>query len=163
MGDECGHHERRKDELPLVESTKYMLLEGRTLLPGVQALFGFQLMVSFQERFQTELAGWERGLHLAALMLTAAAAALLMTPAAYHRQTNPETVSDRLLTVCGRLMLASMPLLAAAVCLDVYLVARVTVGSWAAAGLAGLLFALLTGLWLVLPRVKRLRCLLGGV
>ena len=74
------------------EAVKNLLEEVRTVLPGVQALFGFQLVAVFNQRF-TDLTSMEQGLHLTALCLVALAAGLLMTPAALHRQTSPEEVS----------------------------------------------------------------------
>ncbi|HSR65457.1 MAG TPA: DUF6328 family protein, partial [Xanthomonadaceae bacterium] len=63
------------------------------VLPGMQALFGFQLIVVFSERFGVELTHGEQRVHLLAIGLVALAIALIMTPAAYHRQTDPEQVT----------------------------------------------------------------------
>ena len=59
--------------------------EARMVLPGVQALLGFQLIAVFNQRF-TELDGDKQVLHLAAFLLIALATGLIMAPAAYHRQ-----------------------------------------------------------------------------
>ena len=63
------------------------------VLPGVQALFGFQLIAVFSDGFTARLTRSEQGLHLLALTLVAVAGALVMTPAAYHRQTGPREAS----------------------------------------------------------------------
>src|SRR5205823_10297737 len=62
--------------------------EARMVLPGIQALFGFQLIAAFNTRF-TELELADRAVHLSALILVALAIALIMTPAAYHRICEP--------------------------------------------------------------------------
>jgi hypothetical protein len=55
--------------------------EGRMVLPGIQALFGFQLIVVFSEQFR-QLEPGEQILHFVALVLVAVAIAVIMTPAA---------------------------------------------------------------------------------
>jgi hypothetical protein len=78
-----------------------------------------------------------------------------MTPAAYHRQAEPEEVSDSFVRLSSWLLLASMPLLAAAICIEFYLVAQVLLAGPASAGIAAGLLAVFLVLWLVLPRVAR--------
>jgi hypothetical protein len=51
------------------------------VLPGIQALFGFQLVAVFNQRF-TELSNFVQLTHFAALMLTAQAILFVLTPAA---------------------------------------------------------------------------------
>jgi hypothetical protein len=148
--------------LSLPEAVQYMLEECRIVLPGIQVLFGFQLATVFSSGFTTLLDHGEQRLHLLAIALVAIAIALIMTPAAYHRQTEPEHASEAFIRVSTRLLLASMPPLAVAICLDFFLVARVILGNgilgdglvaWLAAGLL-MVFA---GLWFVLPWIARHR------
>ena len=127
------------------------------VLPGMQALFGFQLIVVFSERFGVELTHGEQRVHLLAIGLVALAIALIMTPAAYHRQTDPEQVTEGFIRISTRLLLASLWPLALAICLDFYLVGRVLVGTGPMRWLASLLFAAFLLLWFVLPRIGRLR------
>jgi hypothetical protein len=86
----------------------------------------------------------------------------VMAPAALHRQTEPESVSRRFITISSRLLMASMVPLAAGICLDVYVVARVIVGT---RGVAGVIAASLLGVfilfWFLLPRAVR-RMWIGG-
>ena len=128
------------------------------VLPGIQALFGFQLIAVFNEGFAARLSKTEQEVHLAALVLVVVAVALVMAPAALHRQREPHGVSDQFLHVSSRLLLWSMLPLAVGICLDVYLVSRIITDSASAAGvLAGGLFAVIIGLWFVLPRRRVLR------
>jgi hypothetical protein len=156
----AAHPEGRTEPLPLDEAVHHLLEEARTVLPGVQALFGFQLVAVFNQRFADALSPGEQAVHLAALCLVALAAGLLMTPAALHRQTSPEEVSDEFLVISGRLLLAGMVPLAVGVSLDVYLIARLILGTAVWGGLlAGGLFLALTTFWFVFPRSRRLRAL----
>jgi hypothetical protein len=140
-----------------IEAAASQLLEEcRMVLPGIQALFGFQLIAVFNQGFDEKLTSGEQQLHFLALFLVALAAALVMAPAAIHRQSQQRSVSERFIWVSSLLLLASMYPLALGMSLDVYLIARVVFGT-SAIGLAlsVLLLALLMLLWTVLPRLER--------
>jgi len=143
--------------LSLAKAVSYLLEECRIVLPGIQVLFGFQLIVVFSQRFATALTPHEQRLHLLATALVAVATALIMAPAAYHRQNGPQQISQSLLRVSTWLLLASLPPLAIAVSLDFYLVARVVMGDGSVAWMGGVLLAIFTALWLVLPQAARWR------
>jgi hypothetical protein len=74
----------RREELPLSEAVTHLLEECRMILPGIQALFGFQFIAVFNASFADKLTSTEQRLHLLALGLVAIAGALVMAPAAYH-------------------------------------------------------------------------------
>jgi hypothetical protein len=59
------------------------------VLPGIQALFGFQLIAVFNTGVAEKLSQGEQELHLLAIALVAVSVALVMTPAAYQRLTGP--------------------------------------------------------------------------
>ena len=138
----------------LKDALHQALEEARMVLPGVQALFGFQLIAVFSQRFEIALSEPEQWLHLVALLLVATAIALVMAPAAYHRQNAKLEVTQTQLDLTLRLVGLAMAPLALGLAVDIYLMARVITHS-VAAGLiaAGLVLALTIGLWLVLPRV----------
>jgi len=152
---------RRQARLPLTRQVEYLLEECRMVLPGIQALFGFQLIAVFSERFARELSPDEQHLHLLAIGLVAIAIALIMTPAAYHRQSDPQRVTESFVRISTRLLLASLWPLAVAICLEFYLVGRILIGTGVMLWLAALLFAWFLLLWFVLPRIARLRRLRG--
>src|SRR5947209_15252512 len=160
MSERAGATNQEVEPLPLGQAAKNLLEECRIILPGIQALFGFQLVVVFQPSFEQKLSPLEQQLHLLALAFGAVAGAVLMTPAAYHRQTGPREVTAGFITVSTRLLMASMPLLALGICLDFYLIARLVLGG-AGAFPAAVVFALFVGLWFVLPRVRALRRAIG--
>jgi hypothetical protein len=147
-----------REELSINDAATHVLEECRTVVPGIQALFGFQLIAVFSTAFRDELSSAERILHLVAIVLVTIAIVLVMAPAALHRQSEPDAVSRRFITVSSRLLMASMAPLAVGICLEVYVVARVIVGSrGVAAGVAASLLGVFILFWLVLPRAVRRR------
>ncbi len=126
------------------------------LIPGIQALFGFQLIAVFSERFEHGLAPAEQRLHLAALVLTAVSFALATAPATYHRIVEPRSISGGFARYASRLLAAAMVPLMVGMALDVHLIARLVLGDARdAAVVAGGLLALFAGLWFVYPAVHR--------
>jgi hypothetical protein len=149
---------RDRQELSLNDATSHVLEECRTVVPGMQALFGFQLIAVFSAAFREQLSPTERLIHLAAILLVTIAIVLVMAPAALHRQTEPMAVSRRLIEISSRLLMASMVPLAAGICLEIYIVARVILEtSVGAAIIAVLSLAIFVVFWLVVPRVSRRR------
>ena len=147
-----------REELSLNDAASHVLEECRTVVPGMQALFGFQLIAVFSSAFGEQLSSMERMLHLIAIVLVTIAIALVMTPAALHNQTEPLAVSSRFIRISSRLLMASMAPLALGLCLDIYLVARVIVGTrGVAATVAASLLGVFIVLWVLLPRVSRSR------
>jgi hypothetical protein len=147
---------RDVERLSLADATTHLLEECRMVLPGVQALFGFQLIAVFNAGFAEKLSVPEQELHLFALALVAVAAALIMTPAALDRQSGPRTASERFLRVGGRFLIGSMlPLM---VGIDFYLIARIVIGEASlAAAAAAALMGFLALCWFLFPRVYRRR------
>ncbi len=145
----------RREEVKLDSAASHLLEECRMVLPGIQALFGFQLIAVFNDGFDHKLALGERQLHFFALFLVALSAALVMAPAAIHRQSQQREVSERFIWLSSLLVRVSMLPLALGLALDVYLIARVVFGTpgFGLAFSAGLLLALVL-LWMVLPRLE---------
>ncbi|MDB5367817.1 MAG: hypothetical protein JWM77_3744 [Rhodospirillales bacterium] len=144
-------------EAPMSQKITYMLTEARTILPGVQAMLGFQLAVVLTAGFDT-LPDYARWLHVAALAFMALAMILLMAPAAYHRIVYAGEDSERFLGLGGRMVLAAtVPLalgLAADCCVAVEKIAHSTPAA-ITCGLAVLL-ALVT-VWHAVPLWLRRR------
>jgi hypothetical protein len=53
----------------LADAVSHLLEECRMILPGIQALFGFQLIAQFNDGFSKNLSQAQQELHLAALLL----------------------------------------------------------------------------------------------
>ena len=149
---------RSAEKLSLEDALTHLLEECRRVLPGVQALFGFQLIVVFNRSFFLRLTFTEQCLHLAALACVAVSACLVMTPAALHRQSGSMHVSEEFLRVGGRLLLAAMVPLMLGIGIDFFLIAHMVLGeAEPAAAVTALLVAIMAGLWFVFPRAYRRR------
>ena len=141
----------------LEEEATHATDEARMVLPGVQAILGFQLIAVFNQRF-ADLGGDRQVLHLAAFLLVALAMGLLMAPAAYHRQAERGCLTRRFVDLASLLLTLGLVPLMVGIVLDTYLIAWLVLGrdgpSLCVA--AGLLIALVM-LWFVLPRLPRRR------
>lgn len=129
------------------------------VLPGIQTLFGFQLIVGFNQGFR-ELASLEQHLHYVSLILTALAIAIIMTPAAYHRLVEQGSVSLFFVELISWLIAAAMVPLAVSLGLEVYVVGSVILGDRAlSAVIAGGVVTAFAAMWFVFPFVMRCRTL----
>ncbi|MDQ6891545.1 MAG: DUF6328 family protein [Acidobacteriota bacterium] len=144
----------KSEALPLPEAVEQLLEEARMVLPGMQALFGFQLIAVFNDGFSKHLPETLQRVHLVAIALTCVAVALVMTPAAYHRQTSPRAVSEDFLRLSTRLLVGSMFPLAASIAAEVYLVGFVVLKTPWAGAIAGGVFVMFLGLWFLLPMLR---------
>src|SRR2546430_5398841 len=143
--------------LELKDAAQSLLDECRMVLPGIQALFGFQLVAVFNQRFAEDLPKADQQLHLLAISLVAVAVALVMTPAAYHRHRGARIVTDTFVHVSSLLLVASMVPLALGLTIDLYVIAKLILDNdslglpLAVAVLAFMAFA-----WIVFPRLAPL-------
>ena len=121
-------------------------------------MFGFQLIVVFNPSFQEKLSAIEHGLHLLAIGLNMIAIAMIMAPAAYHRQKGPQSVSEEFMVVATRLLLYSMFPLMVALGLEFFLIARVITNHLTISILlTALLLTIFSMLWFILPRNRKLQ------
>jgi uncharacterized protein involved in response to NO len=149
------------EKLSLSKAAEFLLEECRMVLPGIQALFGFQLIVVFNPEFNTRLGPRQQELHLLAIGLIAVAIIVIMAPAAYNRQMSPTEVTEEFIRISTRLLLLSMLPLSLAICIDFYLIAGLIAHTGAGALTIGL-FAVFVVLWIALPRARTLQSLLSG-
>jgi hypothetical protein len=116
MAPEQSKHEARsgEDEGERLDRELIELLnELRVIMPGVQVMFGFLLTVPFQQGFH-DIDAFQRDVYFVTLLLTAAAAAFLMGPSAFHRLTFREGQKPYLVQLGTRQTIAGMALLALA-------------------------------------------------
>ncbi len=104
---------------PLETRLVQSLTELRVILPGAQALFGFQFTATLTQGFD-QLPALSKGGHLASMGVVAATIILLIAPAAYHRLAAKGNAEERVLTYTTRLMLCSVGLLALGLVGDAY-------------------------------------------
>jgi uncharacterized protein DUF6328 len=129
----------------------YVLTEARVMLPGAQALFGFQLLVPLMKSFEA-LPAAARTVHFAALALIAMAVVLLIAPAAIHRIAFEGGDDPRFLRLASRFVTAALVPLAFGVASELYVAgARLLPGSPAATWMAAGAACVLIGFWYVLP------------
>ena len=133
------------------------------MIPGMQALFGFQLIAVFNQSFATRLSSAEQASHIVAIALVATAIAMLMAPAVLHRHTEPMAVSRRFIDVSSRLLMWSMVPLVAGMAIDLFLVARLGFGDrTSAVVLTAVTLGVFVVLWVVLPQSRTLQDALGA-
>jgi hypothetical protein len=141
----------------LKEELSNIIEECRMVLPGMQALFGFQTIAVFNQRFQ-DLPASGAAAHLLSLVLVAVAIALNMTPAAYHRIAEPGHVSRRMIARSSMCICASMLTLMIGLGLEMFVVFRLATGQQTLSLAVAVLIFLVTGVaWFAFPLFIRRR------
>jgi hypothetical protein len=145
MKSKTPAHEQRPTDID--HKIRHVLTETRMVLPGAQALLGFQFITMLMEGFD-ELPPAMRYLHVACLLSTTLSIILLMTPAAYHRVVEEGEETEYFHRFASRMLLAAMVPLAWSVCGDFAVVIWKVGGNPAIAiGVSGVLLLLFYGLW----------------
>lgn len=131
-----------------------LLAEAHMILPGLLSLLGLQIIAVFNPVFQDELEPPDHVLHLVALCLLAIGAALVVTPAAYHRQVAPYDIPEDFPRLASRFVTAAMIPLMLALSIDTYLVSKLSLEEMPLCiAVAATLLLIFVGLWFVFPRV----------
>lgn len=147
----------RREALDITTKIEQMLTEARVILPGAQALFGFQLIVMLTPDF-AKLPEPAKLVHAASLLSVVLTVILLMAPAAVHRLSFHGEDTDKMLRLGSALItLALLPL-----CLglsgDIYVAVGHSLDSEALGLIAALAtFILLLGIWYAWPLMLRAR------
>ena len=135
-----------------------MLEEARMIVPGIQALFGFQLIAVYNATFHERLDRTHQVVHLVSICWIALAMGLVMTPAAYHRQAERGWITPRLARIASRLLQAALACLALGAGLDVYLIGFLVLGNTTAAVAIAVGVVVMLGLmWFAFPRFMEWR------
>jgi hypothetical protein len=155
QGHRYGALAMEESNLSLHEKIAQLLTEARVILPGAQALLGFQFVVMMTRAF-ANLAPFAQLIHLAALVSLVIAVILLISPAAIHRLTFEGRDDPRLHRVGSRIVTIALLPLGASIACDIWvalyrLSADRTVATWGAI-LTGVTLA---GLWFALPMAMR--------
>src|SRR4051812_46720112 len=139
--------EQEEGGTKLKDKIQQVLTEIRVVLPGAQALLGFQFISLLMESFE-KLPLTSRYVHFVCLSLVALSVILLMTPAAYHRLVEQGEDTEHFHRFASRMLLAAMVPLALGITGDFYVVARKITGSDALSiTLAALALLIFYGLW----------------
>jgi hypothetical protein len=140
---------------PLDVQVDQLLTEARLIIPGAQALLGFQFAVTLMRAF-AELPDAVKMLHVAALCCIGLAVILLMAPASIHRIAFGGEDDAAFVKVASRLVVAAPLPLAFGIALDTFVAASRALQSDRAASLLGLAATVvLLGTWYVYPLAQR--------
>jgi hypothetical protein len=101
--ERTGEDRQERTARELIE----LLNELRVILPGVQVLFAFLLMVPFTQRFP-DLDDLETGVFYMTLLCTSVATALLIAPSAHHRMLWRGGRREQRLVLGNRLTIAGL-------------------------------------------------------
>jgi DMSO reductase anchor subunit len=139
----------------LTEKIQHVLTECRVVLPGSQALLGFQFIVILTESFD-RLPPYSKYIHLAALCLNALTIVLLMTPAAYHRMVERGEETEHFHRFASKILVAALVPLALGMAGDVYVVVQKVTDSLLVSVVSALvILAIFWELWFGLPLYRR--------
>ena len=152
---ENNHEKPKANRTSLKTKIDQALTEARVVLPGAQALLGFQLITMFMEAFD-KLPNSSKFIHMASLALIALTTILLMTPAAYHRIAERGEDTERIHKVASAFLMGAMITLPLGICGDVYVVVdKVTNSVALAVGCATVALACFYGTWFGFTTYRR--------
>jgi hypothetical protein len=138
----------------LKEKINYLLTESRIILPGAQALLGFQFAAFLTDAFE-KLPQTSKLAHTASLLLIAAAVILLMTPAPYHRIVYGGEDTEAFDRIATRLVLGALVPLGLGLAGELYVVLAKIVDAWSAIIAACVVVVAFLGLWFGYPLLAR--------
>jgi hypothetical protein len=149
--------EGEDEKTKITDKIRHVLTEARVVLPGVQALLGFQFAAMLVEGFDKLPTGLKY-LHLASLGCLAISIILLMTPAAWHRLVERGEETEAFHAFASRMIIAALPPIALGICGDFYIVTwKVTASVPLAAAMTAALGLLFFSLWFGLSLIRRPR------
>lgn len=150
--------ERRK----LSDKIEHVLTECRVVLPGVQALLGFQFIAILAESFD-RLPSTSKYVHLLSIGLSALTMVLLMTPAAYHRIVERGEETEHFHRFASKVLVAALVPLALGLSADVYVVVQKVTDSQLVSVVSALvILAVFWELWFGLTLYRRTQRVYAG-
>ncbi|MBN8991596.1 MAG: hypothetical protein J0H42_25440 [Rhizobiales bacterium] len=140
---------------PLGTRIEQLLTEARVIIPGAQALFGFQILAMLTSGFD-RLPQASKVVHLTALILVATNMVLLMMPAALHRLTFGGDDSTRFLRIGSGIVIVAPIFLAAGISAESYVVFQRVIGSEGRSAIgAAATFFVIAACWYAVPLLIR--------
>ena len=158
-------HERREpakrlprwERTALHEKIELMLTEARVVLPGIEGIIGFQLVIPMTTAFD-QIPAEARYMHFAALFLVALGSVLLLSPPPVHRLAFHGRDSARFHLIGSRLITVALAPFALGVACDFYVAVGRMLGYGGNAMMAAaLMFAIMMITWYAVPWAIRLR------
>jgi hypothetical protein len=126
--EEDEQERRERGGESLTDKIKQVLTELRMVLPGTQALLGFQFVIILMPDFE-KIPAHSKWIHLGSLAAVAISAILLITPAAYHRIVEHGEDSEEFHDFAGRILLFAMLFLGLGLAADFFIVVQKISGS----------------------------------
>src|SRR6185312_2489668 len=143
-----------REKTPLHNKIEQMLTEARVILPGAQALLGFQLAIILTQSFE-KLPPLSQAIHALSLGFVALTVILLMAPAAYHRIVYAGEDTAEFHRTGSILVTAATVPLALGMSTDLFVVMAKIAGTEAGGVIAALALVGFIALWHVYPAVRR--------
>jgi hypothetical protein len=141
---------------PLKTRIEQLLTEARLIIPGGQALFGFQFIAMLTPGFD-RLPDTAKIVHAAALCLIGLNVIIMMTPAALHRLSFGGEDSAHFLRMGSALVISGPAFLAGGIGAEIYVVFIKALDSPPAAAAASLVaLVALVGFWYAWPLALRI-------
>lgn len=151
FGTDAAHRADPSARARSQEQIRNALAESRMVLPGIQALFGFQLISVFSDGF-ARLDEAARIAHFVSLLLVIVATALIMTPAAYDRFAAERESGTEFLKFTSRLLTGAMGVFAFAIGVELSVIAYVVTSSPVlSVAVGGVATAAMLALWFGCP------------
>ena len=144
--------ERPAEELD--QEYSELLSELRVVLPGVQLLAAFLLILPFNAGFD-ELTSGERLVYFVAFVAAVLASVMTIAPSAQHRIRWREGDKEALLATANRLTIAGAAALAVSLTGSVFLVGQVLYKEVVASVVAGAMVVAMIWWWFLQPMVRR--------
>jgi hypothetical protein len=152
----------KEKETPLAAKIEQMLTEARVVIPGAQALLGFQFTVILTHSFD-QLPYTFKVVHAIALCCVAFTVILLMTPAAFHRIAFAGEDTEGFHRLGSLFVVAATFPLAIGIAADVYVaISKATDSPLVGAGASGAALVVLLSLWYLQPALLRRGYSVGG-
>ena len=157
-----GRHQEPREmqhsPTPLKSKIEQLLTEARLIIPGGQALFGFQFIAMLTSVFD-RLPETAKVVHAAALCLIGMNVIVMMTPAALHRMSFGGEDSSPFLRMGSALVTVGPAFLAAGISAEIYVVFLKALSSSQMAMTAAIAAAIvLAALWYGWPLALRNSC-----
>jgi hypothetical protein len=139
------------EDVSLKDRISQVLEEIRVVMPGSQALLGFQLVALFSSGF-LYLPQSLKQLHLASLGFIAVATIFLMAPSAFHRIACKGDATFAVYRFASRMLVIAMFFLVSGLSADIWVATFLVLGSESSAWIASFgCFSLAMLLWFVYP------------
>jgi hypothetical protein len=155
LGRQRARRSVMREHAKLHDKIDYALTEARVMLPGAQALLGFQLLVILTKAFET-LPDSARVVHFVALACVALAIVLLIAPAAIHRIAFDGEDDERFLRLASRVVTVALIPLSLGISTELYVATtRLLPGSSVPLWTSAVGLCCLLGLWYAVPFALR--------